>query len=438
MTRRILPQLIFCLLLASVFGACEKEGFVTTQFYTVNVPIYALRKDVQDSIKALPPQAMCTPGNIYARGTLLFVNELNRGWHVIDNSDAHNPKPLAYWRIPGSNQLAFVDGKVVTDNYGDLVALEVGADLGLKVHSTAANLLSGGDYAYDRDPDVSANLIIGYRLETLEYTFNPDDQMWLCGDFALGSKSSMSASFAADLRASTSGVEAQGSLSRFASFQDYIYSVKSYYLAVYRLTDSIRAVEGNTYGSKYGERYLNQGETAVVQGDQLFVGSATGMYIFGLSDPANPAWLSFYQHTFGCDPVAVDGDRAVVTVRDGSTCRSTGTVNTLAVIDISNPSNPVELSVTRMQHPHGVALYDGRVYVSEGRFGLRVYEFDGARTKPGKLLAESKVPSLDMMVLPYDGGTKLLSISDGGIAQYGTSAGAPLDLESTLATGGCR
>ena len=435
MSLRPFPELLTYLLLAGLFVACEKEGTEITQYFTVNVPIYALRKDVQDSIGSLPPRAMCTPGNIYARGTLLFVNEGGRGWHVIDNGDARRPRPLAYWQIPGSRQLAFVDGKVVTDNYGDLVALEVSADLDLKVHSTAANLLAGHSRASAQDPAAYANLITGYRLETHQYTYRPDDQVWDADDLSSGIRS-LSSGFADRLNASSGGVEAQGSLSRFASYRSYIYSVEDNSTGVYRLTDSIRAI---TVADGSFERpvRLRGGETALVDGDQLFIGTPLGMHIYSLDDPALPVYASTFQHTFGCDPVAVSGDRAVVTVRDGAECRSSRPVNALYVVDITNPQSPVELSRTNLTHPHGVAIHGDRLYVSEGEHGLKVFGFSGVRDRPGRLLAESKVPSVDVMVLPYDSGTKLLSISRLGIAQYATSAAAPLALESTLTTVGC-
>ena len=436
--------------LTSVLGlaACEKEGSETTTYYTVNVPVYALRVDVQDSIRSLPAQAICTPGNIYAKNDLLFVNELNRGWHVIDNANPASPREVAYWQVPGSNQLAFVDGKIVTDCYGDLLALEVGADLSLSVHSVAFNLLSGR-YGYNRayTYDVNGNpvydstssrVITGYRLETREYTYDETYESWCCfGDCAfVGNR--MSASFAADLSSSSGGVEAQGSLSRFATYQDYIYSVESYRIGVYQLTDSIRAVAVDGGYGYPQTTYLSEGETAVVDGDQLFVGSARGMYIFSLADPRLPRELSYYQHNYGCDPVAVSGDRAVVTVRDGTACRSERRVNTLAVINIADPNNPRELSITDMKHPHGVAIYDDRLYVSEGTHGLKVYDFSGDRRRPGKLLAESATPSVDIMMLPYSGGTHLLSVAPATITQYSTDDARPLALQSSLETGGCR
>ena len=160
-------------------------------------------------------------------------------------------------------------------------------------------------------------------------------------------------------------------------------------------------------------------ETAVVRDGYLYCGAPDGMNIYDLADPMAPRYLSRYTHLRGCDPVAVEGDRAVVTVRDGSACGG-GAVNQLALLDIADRAHPRELAVYPMRHPHGVALYRGEVIVCEGAHGWVSGEITGA-DRDAVALADDYVadPAVDVAVLPYDpDAPTVFTVAEGGIRLY--------------------
>jgi hypothetical protein len=95
------------------------------------------------------------------------------------------------------------------------------------------------------------------------------------------------------------------------------------------------------------------------------------MYIFSLQNAASPEFLFKYTHIVSCDPVVVQGDRAYITLRGGNSCHSVN--NTLEIVDISNPMDPVLLQSYEMQSPYGLGISGDVLFLCEGTNGLKVF-----------------------------------------------------------------
>ena len=96
------------------------------------------------------------------------------------------------------------------------------------------------------------------------------------------------------------------------------------------------------------------------------------MYIYDISSPATPTFVSEFQHGTACDPVVVDGDYAYVTLRGGNMCGATE--SGLYIVDISNIENP-ELAITYpMDGPYGLGIRDEKIFICDGASGLKVYD----------------------------------------------------------------
>lgn len=87
-------------------------------------PVLMKREVLENSIKLLPPQPIENYGKIYTKDNLLYVNEFQRGIHVVDNSNPSSPNPLAFISIPGNVDISIKDEIIYADNATDLVALK--------------------------------------------------------------------------------------------------------------------------------------------------------------------------------------------------------------------------------------------------------------------------------------------------------------------------
>lgn len=108
-----------------------------------------------------------------------------------------------------------------------------------------------------------------------------------------------------------------GSLARFKIVKDYLYTVDSHNINVFNIENlnSPEKVESVHAGFDI--------ETIFNLGDNLFLGSRSGMYIYDISSPSKPVSVSEFQHGKTCDPVVADENYAYVTLRGGNSCGAT-------------------------------------------------------------------------------------------------------------------
>ncbi|MCU0352549.1 MAG: hypothetical protein MUD08_02230 [Cytophagales bacterium] len=211
-----------------------------------------------------------------------------------------------------------------------------------------------------------------------------------------------------------------GSLARFTIADDKLYIVDQTNLRTYdiRQADNPRATTTVPIG--FGI------ETVFPYGDNLFVGAADAMYIFDISNPSQPRQLSRYSHFVGCDPVVVQGNYAYVTLRTAG-CRPNTNNNVLDVIDISDLRNPRLVQTYNMTSPYGLGIRGSSLFVCEGDAGLRVFD----ATDPVRLVQKSfltDIKTYDLIPLPQS----LLVIGQDGFYQYDYSNLAQLNLLSKI------
>src|SRR5258706_3123876 len=91
---------VCCLLLNFLFHSCMKDELTRT--YTIMRPVYKNKSEVYANIKSNPPRAIENPGKIFLYGNYIFLNEIDKGVHIIDNSNPSNPVVKAFIDIPGN------------------------------------------------------------------------------------------------------------------------------------------------------------------------------------------------------------------------------------------------------------------------------------------------------------------------------------------------
>jgi hypothetical protein len=137
------------------------------------------------------------------------------------------------------------------------------------------------------------------------------------------------------------------------------------------------------------------------------------MYIYSLSNPSNPKYISQFRHSSSCDPVVVEGDYAYVTLRAGNLCGDSE--SQLDVIDISDIQKPTFLKSYPMVEPYGLGIDDSVLFVCDGNAGLKIYNAsDPLKISQNKLAEYSNINTFDVIPL----GNVLLLIGADGLYQY--------------------
>jgi Uncharacterized conserved protein len=72
-------------------------------------------------VRALAPQPVKYPAKIYAKGHLVFQNDLGFGIHIIDNRDPSSPVRIGFLQLRGNSEMAIKDNYLYANSFTDLV-----------------------------------------------------------------------------------------------------------------------------------------------------------------------------------------------------------------------------------------------------------------------------------------------------------------------------
>ena len=348
------------LVVLSFLSGCLKDK--CTQTYTLLRPVYKTKQEVYSDIKSKSARPIVNPGKITLFGTKIFLNEIDEGIHVIDNSDPSKPKKMSFIGIPGNVDLAVKGNRLYADLFNDLVTLDISNQQNIQVVNIKEKVFP--HRAFSNGFFADTNLVIVDWLQkdttvTVSCVNNQSPVFFDRGFLALANSNVSSATRSAV----TLGLN--GSMSRFALKNDYLYTVSHSDLKVFGLQNPDRPQQLNTVEIGWGI------ETIYPFKENLFIGSNTGMFIFNLQNPAAPQKTGSFSHAFACDPVIADDTHAYVTLRSGTNCRAS--INQLDVLDITNLQSPSLLKTYPLTNPHGLSKDGNLLFVCDGKDGLRVY-----------------------------------------------------------------
>jgi hypothetical protein len=356
---RIKPYAL--LLLPVIFlSSCLKDK--CTQTYTLFRPVYKTKQEVYASIKSKPARAIVKPGKITLYGTTIFLNEIDKGIHVIDNSNPSQPKNLSFIEMPGNVDLAVKGNRLYADLFSDLITLDISSPQQVQVKDIKEKVFPERAFAGGFSPN-SDLVIVDWLQKDTTVTVNCSNNQ---GNVFFDNRVmlwSSSSSFSSGASAVTLGIN--GSMSRFALKNDHLYTVSSSDLKVFSLQNADQPTQLGTVAVGWGI------ETIYPFKENLFIGSNTGMFVFSLQNPSVPQKTGSFSHAFACDPVIADDTHAYVTLRSGTNCRAT--TNQLDVLDITNLQTPALLKTYPMTNPHGLSKDGNLLFVCDGKDGLRIY-----------------------------------------------------------------
>ena len=88
------------------------------------VPVYMADIDKND-VSISSARTTESAGKIYAFGNYIFQNDLNKGIHIIDNTDRLHPQKIAFLNIPYNTEFAVKGNYIYANNGNDLVVVDV-------------------------------------------------------------------------------------------------------------------------------------------------------------------------------------------------------------------------------------------------------------------------------------------------------------------------
>ncbi len=408
LTKLTFLSLLILLMLALLYSGCREK--CDTQIITYSQPVYAALDDIRVAATLEAPRAIEAPGKIYYKDEYIFINEIDKGIHVIDNRDKENPSPIGFVNLPGNKDLAARGDYMYADSYMDLVVLDISDKANISESSRVEDVFDAYYYY-----DASAGLIVDWIEVEEEVKVDCDESvisLW-------GSNNQDVMMFTKSAISNTTGIG--GSMARFTITNDYLYTINDYRMKLFDITTLETPVEGNTIDLGWGI------ETIFPYQDKIFIGARNGMHIYDNSNPELPTYVSTYAHVNACDPVVVQDNYAYVTLRSGRDCDTFS--NQLDVVDISDIYNPTQVATYPMDNPHGLGVSGTCLFIAEGDYGLKVFDISDVNKIGDRLIAHHEdIHALD--VIPLN--DVLFMIGNDGLYQYDYDCGVYLKMLSLV------
>ncbi|MFI5131086.1 MAG: LVIVD repeat-containing protein [Chitinophagales bacterium] len=346
------------------FSACIKDQCKKIHSYTYYEPVYRTKAEVRANIRSNAPKELKNPGKFYILGNYIFLNEVDKGVHVIDNSNPSQPRNIAFIDIPGNVDLAVKGTILYADLYTDLVAIDISNPASITVKKIVDFVFPERLYGGGFSPDNSKIIIEWKRIDTTITESCDGGQGWRRDNvvFFTANAGSQSASSGPS---SGPSVGTGGSMARFAVVNNFMYAVDHHTLKSISLANAADPVmNGN----------INAGwdiETIYPFKNKLFIGSMNGMFIFDITNPGSPVSQGSFTHSRACDPVIADDNYAYVTLRSGTNCGQTS--NVLDIVNIQNLQSPYLKKSYPMSAPKGLSKDNNLLFICDGTAGVKVY-----------------------------------------------------------------
>lgn len=391
---------LFLLLLFLLIFSCDKND-LDYEFVQVATPNLISKSAFRSSVKVTAPQAIEEAGKIYAYKNYIFVSDVNKGVHIIDNSNPESPQAVSYIEVPGNEDVSIKDDYLYADSATDLVVFNI-SDINnvslverledvFEIYNynipAAADIVDFDKFNYEND------IIVGWTVTTeRRKKVNRTGVIDVFFDGAL-------------TNAAESVTGTGGSLARFQIVDNYLYAVGNNQMTIFNIQNLAEPILANTQYAGWNIETMFQAD------DYLYLGSTNGMYIYSLTNPSSPEFVSEFIHWEGCDPVVVDGDYAYLTLRGGNACGQLESV--LEVIDISDKSTPTLKKQYSLDNPYGLGVKGNTLFVCDGASGLKLFD----KTNPLDIRMIGNLKNIQSKdVIPLE--NTLLMIGNNTIYQY--------------------
>jgi len=417
-----MKKILALIVLITGLQSCDLDNQVSTlntmQTYLIATP---LKSDLitfkEEAIAVSEPTPIIESGKIYAYKNYIFVNDVYRGFHILDNTNPSAPENIGFIKLEGNNDISIKDDRLFADSYGDLVVMDITDIQNIEFSKRMENAIYqefwctvGFDVAWPEadafdygDFNASKDALTGWEVNEVRMSTSDFESKYGATrtDVFLANDS------AAENSVPTTSTTGQGgSFARFRIVDDYLYAVEPWSINVFNISDLDNP---EVLDEVYAQGNI---ETIFNQGDILFLGGTQGMYIYDISSPDKPTYVSEFTHGRACDPVVVSGDYAYVTLRSSNFCGD-GIESGLYIVDVSDLENPTLTKTYPMTEPYGLGIKEEKLFICDGPDGLKVYD----KTNIGNLVQLNHFENINTYdVIPLS--NSLLMIGDKVLYQY--------------------
>jgi len=361
-----------------ILPGCLKDH--VTESYQIYEPVYALKTAVLAGINGDPGTPVSQTGQIYVKGSYIYLNDPDKGIHIIDNSDPSNPVQTAFLNIPGNLNIGIRNNILYADMYADVLSIDISNVHQVKILGMVRSFFSSRVFGSDTNY-VVANWILKDTNVTVVpqgFVLIPNTNYVTFPSALAAATYSLANSAAAS--GSASGTGTAGSTAVMTLVGDYLYAIpEEHSLGVIHIADSTNPTQTSLGMAGYDL------ETIFPIQDKLLLGSKEGVYVYSISNPAQPAKVGEFTHGTACDPVIANSNYAYVTLHTGTYCGAAA--NELDILNARDISNATLITSYPMTSPTGLCLDGSLLFVCDETV-VKVFDV----SNPDNLQLLSSVP----------------------------------------------
>ncbi|MEO0468221.1 MAG: hypothetical protein AAF206_01275 [Bacteroidota bacterium] len=429
LSTKIFRSVMALAMLSALFlQGCVRDNCNLDYTYAKYSPVYMTASAFEGAVEMLPAQDIKNPGKIYIKDAFLFINEVGKGVHVLDNDDPTNPVALGFLRVPGNYEIQANCDKLYLDSSKDLLVFDISNPakpvLENRVRNAMPHIVEYRGYV----ADASQGVVVEWVEEIVTEPYNCETGIPAIWELNQVDPNVVRTVGSISRSVNPASPGKAGSMSRFAIQDEHMYVILPQEMWVFNAAVCGQPVLTNKVPV---DMWGGEAEMIFSNGEYLFVGATNGMRIFTTEFGAdNPTLKGVLEHANSCDPVVTDGDYAYVTLRNGDGRRcGDNFANQLDIVDIRQPAQPRLMSTFPMTNPHGVGVDQSVLFIADGEAGLRVFDAKDPINSGNKKLAH--FPDMQGFdVIPYEG--TLIMIGADGVAQYDYTDPKDIKLLSTI------
>jgi hypothetical protein len=124
------PFLFISILSLFLFQACigwgSDDDIIEPEPFNNYEPVVMQRTAFETTtIFESTPRTIENSGKIYVKDDFIFINEVNKGFHIINNSNPSNPANIGFVQVLGSSDLSIKGNVFYANNATDLIAFTI-------------------------------------------------------------------------------------------------------------------------------------------------------------------------------------------------------------------------------------------------------------------------------------------------------------------------
>ncbi len=409
--KKFIDVALIAVTVAICFSSCLKDvGKKHCQIYT---PIIETTSSLRAKVKSTAPIDVANAGKLFVIGNYVFLNEKEKGIHVIDNTNPASPINKAFITIPGNTDLWVSNNVLYANCYTDFLAIDI-ADINNIATTKVIEDIFIDMRFINGYSTTQGSVVTGWNVRdtSMEIEIVEGQGIWSNGKYITNNwnvgLSGGPATAANPAGSQNSSTGKAGSMSRFTAINNYLYAVSNSTLNAINISNATQPSIANKLSVGWNI------ETIYPFKDKLFIGSQNGMFIYSLSNPTLPTYISGFSHARLCDPVIADDDYAYITLHAGTFCQ--GTQNELDIVKISNLSSPTLVKQVNLTKPQGLSKDGNILFVCDDNSGIRVFD----ATNPENPILLQTIPLNAAYDIICNNGIAMVSAKD-GLHQYNYS-----------------